>query len=230
MLGSVRSGGRGWTLTDVGFPDPRSSPDLVGCGVYAGSTCLPSAVFGRQRGLADSLDSCGFARPGVTCGDTGSTLVMMGAASSEARPRPYTGPGDGAHTHKKARPGGTTGGGPGGPRRSVPGQGARGSRAPAPHPLERPIDHLRPERPRGPRSRLRTGPPRGYGRAIFATAPKGINCASSSTSSSCRRPSGEHGPIGSGVMAARRHSVTEARKHLRYRSRDERVVGRHDRL
>jgi hypothetical protein len=37
------------------------SPNSPASGVYAGSTCLPSAVFGRHRGLADSPDSCGFA-------------------------------------------------------------------------------------------------------------------------------------------------------------------------
>jgi len=42
--------------------------------------------------------------------------------------------------------------------------------------------------------------------------------------SSCRHAFVEHGPIGACATAARRHSFTEARNHLRYRSRDERVA------
>ena len=53
-----------------------TAPAVSPCGVYAGSTCLRSAVFGRHRGLADSLDSSGFARLGTTGDDMGSTLVM----------------------------------------------------------------------------------------------------------------------------------------------------------
>ncbi len=60
-----------------------------------------------------------------------------------------------------------------------------------------------------------------------ATTSTRISCASSSTSSSYRHPSGEHRPTGSDFTAARRRLVTEARKQLRYGPRDERVAGRH---
>jgi hypothetical protein len=38
--------------------------------VYAGSTSLPSPVFGRHRGVVGSLNSCGFARLGATVDDS----------------------------------------------------------------------------------------------------------------------------------------------------------------
>jgi hypothetical protein len=47
--------------------------------VYAGSTRSPPEVLGRQRSLADSLDSCGLDRLGATGDDTCSTLVMKGS-------------------------------------------------------------------------------------------------------------------------------------------------------
>jgi hypothetical protein len=50
--------------------------------VYAGSTPLPSKVFGRQRGRGDPLDSCGFARPGTTRADRRSKLVMRELTAS----------------------------------------------------------------------------------------------------------------------------------------------------
>jgi hypothetical protein len=40
------------------------------CGVYAGSTSLSFEAFGRHRGRARSLDSCGFAGLCASCDDT----------------------------------------------------------------------------------------------------------------------------------------------------------------
>ena len=64
-------------------------------------------------------------------------------------------------------------------------------------------------------------------KSFGSTTSTRISCASSSTSSSYRHPSGEHRPTGSDFTAARRRLVTEARKQLRYGPRDERVAGRH---
>jgi hypothetical protein len=60
-------------------PEPHSARPSRPAGVYAGSTLLPLLVLGRHRRGLNSSWPCGFARPGVTRGDTGSVLVMMGS-------------------------------------------------------------------------------------------------------------------------------------------------------
>src|SRR6266540_2370915 len=61
--------------------DSERGADMVGVaswpGVYAGCTSLSLDVFGRHRGRARSLGSCGLGRLCASRDDTGSTLVMM---------------------------------------------------------------------------------------------------------------------------------------------------------
>ena len=65
--------------SETGTVDRPQHPARRALGVYAGSTRLPSAGFGRHRGVGDSSDPCAFSRLRMSGDGTRSSLVMKGS-------------------------------------------------------------------------------------------------------------------------------------------------------